>query len=194
MPRRGGFVGDQIMRWAWLCLAAAVVLGPNVVVVADGVEAWPWTCAPMFAESHHDDTAFYAPRVVIETSGGDEPFSSRPLRISDWHFYRLLLVEAYGAMSPSSPFGHVPGDTPAAFEARLDAFFDAVVENHGKPRKKQILPASARALRLEIEQVIPAPSAAAAAASSAAARADGAVVHVVGRYDLATRTFRWEPR
>lgn len=178
------------MRWAWLCLGAAVVLGPNVVVVADGVEAWPWTCAPMFAESHHDDTAFYAPRVVIETRDGDKPFSSRPLRISDWHFYRLLLVDAYGAMSPSSPFGHVPDDTPAAFEARLDAFFDSVVENHGKPRKKQVLPAGARALRLELQRVIPG----AAPSASSPAASDSPAVHVVGRYDLATRTFRWEPR
>lgn len=146
----------------------------------------------MFAEPHHADTAFYEPRIIVETQRGkrkeieEAPFSSRPLRIPDWHFQRLLLVKAYGAMSPSSPFGHFPDDTPAAFEARLDAFFDAVVEDprgpDGKPRKRRLLPAGARTLRLELARVIP-------------ASPEGApLVHVVGRYDLKTRTFRREMR
>jgi hypothetical protein len=161
---------------AWLVLSAAVILGPSLVAVAWPAEAWPWTCAPMFAEPHHEDTALYRPRIIVEHARGESDFDARDIGIAGWHFRRLLLMKAYGSAVPGSPFRFLADDTPEAFEARLDAFFDATMEGVDRRQKNRRFPDEADGLRLQLERVTGAPAS-----------------RIVGRYDLHTRTFRRVP-
>jgi hypothetical protein len=86
------------------------------------------------------------------------------------HFFSTL----YGSIDPYSPFGHHPGDTPAALESRLGPFFDrmsaalARVDTTG--RWGPLAGVRLEAARLGKEN-------------------RDAEIHVVGRYDARTHRF-----
>lgn len=158
-------------------LASLLIVAVLAAAAAGSVfrtEDWPLTCVPMFATPVEPDGARYSFRIrAVDAKGKSKELPSSACGVPELRLKRLLF-RAYGSVSEDDPYGGRPGDTPAAFEARMTAFFRAWAD---AARGRGNL-AGARRLRLEVVR-------------EAGGRSER---HRVGTYDLGTREFRREPR
>ncbi|MDP2343677.1 MAG: hypothetical protein Q8O67_22145 [Deltaproteobacteria bacterium] len=137
-------------------MAGLLLIVPNVAAVVVPFEAWPWTCAPMFAASPIDNE-LYIPRFIMEKHDGTSellPTSKASGGISDSHFVRQFLVVAWGSADPATSFGYVDDDTPALRATRIERFLRPMMT---LARKKTAF-RDVVAVRLELRQLEPVPN------------------------------------
>ena len=160
---------------AWCVVVGLTLFVPNVAAVVVPFEAWPWTCAPMFAASPIDN-ARYIPGFILEKRDGSE--APLPTVVasgdSEWHFKRAFLINAWGSDDPSTSFGHVDGDTPALRAARVERFVGGMI-TFARAKKRPTF-RDVTALRIELRQTWPREQ-----------------TRVLGRYVVADRAFRATP-
>ncbi len=160
----------------WCVVASLLLFVPNVAAVVVPFEAWPYTCAPMFAASPVDN-ALYLPTFILEKKDGStEPLPTLPASgISEWLFKRAFLIEAWGSDDPSTSFGHVDDDTAAKRAARIERFVQAMIR-HTRRSKRPVFD-DVVALRIDLEQTQPVKS-----------------KRVLGRYVVAAHHFETRQR
>ncbi|WP_164861491.1 hypothetical protein [Microbacterium sp. CPCC 204701] len=112
-------------RYVLPALISAVVLVPNAVVIALGVEDFPFTSAPMFAHHIGPDTRLYAFRLEAVRDGASEPFPLEMTNLDPLELKRQLASWYYRPMSDTSPFRDLSGDSssPEVFDDRMATFF-----------------------------------------------------------------------
>lgn len=155
-----------------LVVVLAVVLAPNVWAIAGPHQMWPYDSGPMFAVVIDDDVRMHRFRFILEPS--QKPLDLSAFRMSDRSFSRHFFAHVYGSADPRFPDKHMANDTPAQFTARMTAFFGDVVAELSRKRK---LPPGTQAVRVDVERL------------ASHARDAPFEVHVVGRYQLASKRF-----
>ena len=163
-----------VVHKALASLLILLVLGVAAAGSFRRVEDWPLTCVPMFATPVEPDGARYSFRIrAVDAKGKSREIPSSACGVPELRLKRILF-RAYGSVSEDDPHGGRPGDTPAAFEARMTAFFRAFADAASERGNL----AGARRLRLEVVR-------------EAGGRRER---HRAGTYDLRTREFRRDPR
>ena len=168
-----------VRRHAGELAAAAVItalLLPNLAALVVPYESFPYTSAQMFAHYKGPGTPLYRLRMIAEPADGrpEREVHAADLGLNGVSFSRTFFGDVYGSIDPYSPFGHHPGDTPRAFEERLGRYFGHVT---AVLARRDTAGAWGRLAGLRLEAV-----------RLDQAKRD-AEVHVVGRYDAATRRF-----
>ncbi|WP_345752395.1 hypothetical protein [Microbacterium rhizophilus] len=141
VPRQGGararrHPGPALRTRALPIVVTAALLIPNAYVIALGVEDFPFTVAPMFAQYVDEDTPLYTFRMEGVRDGVAEPL---PLENTAWGELKLMRQFASFAYSPlteTSPFRDPDRATltPTQFDARLSGFFGPLTDflrDHG---------------------------------------------------------------
>ncbi len=110
-------------------VVSAVILIPNLVVIALGVEDFPFTTAPMFAHYVGPDTTLYALRLEGVRDGASEPFPIQETNLSSIEFQRQLSSWYYRPMTDTAPFRDLSGaSTPEVFAKVMADYFGALTD------------------------------------------------------------------
>ncbi len=119
-PRPFRLLRGRARRWV-VSLGLLCFVVPHLYVVVAGVEAYPLTCAGMFAQQITPET----PRYLFHLTGDDgEGGGPRPVPFSDiGASKRNFFVHAYGSASADTCHPHFAGDTPEAFAERMSDWF-----------------------------------------------------------------------
>jgi len=113
--RRAIIVGSAV-SFAFLLL--------NLWPLIDPFEDFPLTSAPMFAHYVNTETPRYRFRLTAERAGGEvREIRATDLGLAGVEFSRDFFGSVYGSIDRHSPFAPHGADSPAAFRARLRAFF-----------------------------------------------------------------------
>lgn len=130
-PRHGTPSRRHATRSAILpVLVSAALVIPNLIVIALGVEDFPFTTAPMFAHYVGPDTTLYAFRLEGVRAGVAEPLPIQETNLDTREVQRQLASWFYRPMTDTSPFRDVSGASsgPAAFEATMVEFFRPITD------------------------------------------------------------------
>lgn len=111
-------------------LVTTALVVPNLTVIALGVEDFPFTTAPMFAQYVGPDTTLYAFRMEGVRDGVAEPLPIEQTNLDAREVQRQLASWFYRPLTATSPFRDVTGNapTPAAFEERMSEFFQPIAD------------------------------------------------------------------
>lgn len=111
-------------------LVSAAILIPNVVVIALGVEDFPFTTAPMFAHYVGPDSRLYAFRIEGVKDGVSEPLPIEETNLYELEVDRRLASWYYRPMTDTAPFRDLSGrdEDPVFFEATMAEFFAPIVD------------------------------------------------------------------
>jgi len=163
-------------RWRDVVAGTFIVLFllPHVATLVLPYEEYPYTSAPMFAHYVGEDTPLYRIRLVAERADGSE----REIHATDFglngvEFTRQFFGAIYGSIDPYSPFGHHGDETRDEFERRLSDFFPRLVT--ALERRSPGMLEQVPQIRVDVARL------------DASNRE--ALVHVVGRYSIASRHF-----
>jgi hypothetical protein len=106
-------------------VVSVAILVPNLVVVALGVEDFPFTTAPMFAHYVGPDTELYSFRIEGVRDGVAAPLPLAETNLDPREVQRALASWFYRPDAPTAPFRDVTGrsDDPAVFATEMAGFF-----------------------------------------------------------------------
>lgn len=109
-------------------VVSAVVLIPNLVVIALGVEDFPFTTAPMFAHYVGPDSELYALRLEVVKDGTAEPFPIQETNLNPIEFQRQLASWYYRPLADNAPFRDLSGEasSPEGFTSVMSGYFGAL--------------------------------------------------------------------
>jgi hypothetical protein len=122
---------------------------PNLFVIYNGKESFPFTHAPMFGHYIGENTNFYDFAFIGEDGNKETkiyPTHVNPRRSNDLFISRFFFNEAYGSVEDKAPFGRFKADSKEAMEQRMERFFPAYfkfLHSDTSPIKK---------VRLEVSQ------------------------------------------
>jgi len=111
-------------RYALPHLWIVLILAPLLVAGVAGIERWPWSACAMFARYRQPGELRWRFGLLARPADGEfaamepERYGLRPAQL-----WRLFFVHVYGSTDPHLPQGAIPNDTPAAFTARMQAWF-----------------------------------------------------------------------
>lgn len=104
-------------------LVVSIVLIPNLIVIAFGIESYPYTCAPMFGHYIDDNTNFYI--IKFEGINANSTIDlTEYYGKSDDYFIRHFFSKVYGSTKPITPFSSRLTESPKEFQSRMDQFFN----------------------------------------------------------------------
>lgn len=111
-------------------VVSAVILIPNLVVIALGVEDFPFTTAPMFAHYVGPETKLYALRLEGVRDGTAEPFPIQETNLNPIEFQRQLASWYYRPMTDTAPFRDLSGEssTPEGFASVMSDYFGELTD------------------------------------------------------------------
>ena len=104
-------------------IVLVIVLLPNIIVVAFGIESFPYTCAPMFGHYIDDSTDLY----LFKFEGIND---TTQIDLFDYYgksedlFIRHFFSKVYGSTKDISPFDSKLTESKTAFQFRMDTFFN----------------------------------------------------------------------
>ena len=148
-PRPFCLLRGRAKRWA-VSLGLLCFVLPHLYVVVAGVEAYPLTCAGMFAQQITPETPRYLFHLTGDDGQGNDP---RPIPFSDiGASKRNFFVHAYGSASPGTCHPHFAGDTPEAFAERMSDWFAGFHKTWARKNPDQDPPAR---LTLWLAQIHP---------------------------------------
>lgn len=111
-------------------VVTAVLVIPNLVVIALGIEDFPFTTAPMFAHYVGPDTRLYAFRFEGVRDGEVEPLPLEETNRNPIEVMRQFASWYYRPMTDTSPFRELgpQSATPEQFAARMTDFFEPITD------------------------------------------------------------------
>jgi hypothetical protein len=120
----------RLRRWILPAIVSAVVLIPNLVVIALGVEDFPFTTAPMFAQYVGPETKLYALRLEGVRDGTAEPFPIEELNLSAIEFQRQMASWYYRPLTDTAPFRDLSGasSTPDGFSHTMAGYLGSLTD------------------------------------------------------------------
>lgn len=123
-------VAARVRGWILPAVVSAVVLIPNLVVIGLGVEDFPFTTAPMFAQYVGPETKLYALRLEGVRDGTAEPFPIEQTNLSAIEFQRQMASWYYRPLSDTAPFRDLSGSssTPDGFSATMAGYFGSLTD------------------------------------------------------------------
>jgi hypothetical protein len=109
---------------------SAVLVIPNLIVIALGIEDFPFTTAPMFAHYVGPDTKLYAFRLEGVRDGESEQFPIEQTNLSPLEVKRQLASWYYRPMTETSPLRDLSGSSssPEVFSAEMADFFQPLTD------------------------------------------------------------------
>ncbi|MET0297091.1 MAG: hypothetical protein ABW024_06790 [Microbacterium sp.] len=109
---------------------SAAVLIPNLIVIGLGVEDFPFTTAPMFAQYVGPETTLYSFRMEGVRDGVSEPLPIQETNLGELEVQRQLASWFYRPMTDTSPFRDLTSqsDDPEVFAQRMSEFFAPIVD------------------------------------------------------------------
>ncbi len=129
-PRESGSERRRVRSAILPVLVSAALVIPNLVVIALGVEDFPFTTAPMFAQYVGPETELYAFRFEGVRDGAKEPLPLDQTNVDPREVQRQLVSWFYRPMVGTSPFRDLSGASSdrAGLEARMTEFFKPIVD------------------------------------------------------------------
>lgn len=111
-------------------VVSAALLIPNLVVIALGIEEFPFTTAPMFAHYVGPDTTLYAFRLEGVRDDVAEPLPIEETNLNPIEFQRQFASWYYPPMTDTAPFRDLSGEssTPDGFTTTMAGYFRALTD------------------------------------------------------------------
>jgi hypothetical protein len=112
--------------YAVVVMAALII--PNLYIIYNGKESFPFTQAPMFGHYVGEETNFYDFAFIGEDGINETkiyPCHKNIRTSNDLFISRYFFNEIYGSMEENAPFGRFENDSKDALQKRMDKFFSA---------------------------------------------------------------------